>query len=160
MCGWKNVLWLRNAAGFSPSDRTDPLANFFFGGFGNNWVDHQAVKRYRSYYAFPGLELNEAGGANFVRTMLEWNLPPIRFKRAGTPDFYLSHIRPALFASSLVTNFNDDELRERSKNMGIQLDLQFTVKTRFPMTLSVGYAKAFGEADFEDDEWMVSLKIL
>ena len=30
-----------------------------FGGFGNNYVDHGEVKRFRSYYSFPGLELNE-----------------------------------------------------------------------------------------------------
>jgi hypothetical protein len=158
---WKHSsIWIRNAAGAASGEPDDEFANFYFGGYGNNYVDRGSVKRYREFYAFPGFELNAVPGKNFYRNMLEWNLPPIRFKRAGTPDFYLSHIRPALFASSLVTNFNDDELRERSKNMGIQLDLQFTVKTRFPMTLSVGYAKAFGEADFEDDEWMVSLKIL
>src|SRR5207247_8400677 len=30
-------VWSRSAGGFSPSDRALPFANFFFGGFGNNW---------------------------------------------------------------------------------------------------------------------------
>src|SRR5439155_27177384 len=32
-------LWSRSAGGFSPSDRSLPFANFYFGGFGHNWVD-------------------------------------------------------------------------------------------------------------------------
>ena len=55
-------------AGFSPSDRDEPFANFFFGGFGNNYVDHHDEKRYREYYALPGAELNEIGGRNFVKS--------------------------------------------------------------------------------------------
>ena len=82
------------------------------------------------------------------------------FRRAGKPRFYLSYARPALFASTLITNFDNDAFRERSKNVGLQVDLQLTVLTRFDMTLSLGYAKAWGEDDFSDDEFMVSLKIL
>ncbi len=39
--------------------RTDPYANFYFGGFGNNYVDRRNVKRYREYDSFPGFEINE-----------------------------------------------------------------------------------------------------
>ena len=46
-------IWLRTAAGTSPGPRDDPFANFYFGGFGNNWVDRGEAKRYRDYYAFP-----------------------------------------------------------------------------------------------------------
>ena len=55
---------------------------------------------------------------------------------------------------------DDDALRAQSRNFGIQVDFQFTVLTRFDMTLSAGYAKAYGEGDFSDDEFMISLKIL
>ena len=43
------------------------------------------------------------GGRDFVKTMVEWNLPPIRFRRAGAPSFYLTWARPALFASGIET---------------------------------------------------------
>ena len=46
-------IWLRSAAGFSPRARDEPFANFFFGGFGNNYVDYRNEKRYRSTTAFP-----------------------------------------------------------------------------------------------------------
>ena len=48
-------IWLRTAAGYSPGSRHEPFANFYFGGFGNNWVDHRHPKRYREFYSFPGL---------------------------------------------------------------------------------------------------------
>ncbi len=55
-------VWLRSAAGVADGDRNDPFANFFFGGFGNNYVDNGDVKRYRDWYALPGFGLNEVGG--------------------------------------------------------------------------------------------------
>ena len=54
------------AAGWGPGDeRHEPFANFYFGGFGNNWVDHRDEKRYRESDSFPGLEINEVGGTNY-----------------------------------------------------------------------------------------------
>jgi len=153
-------IWLRNAAGGAFGEPADEFANFFFGGFGNNYVDRGEVKRYREYYAMPGFELNAIPGRNFYRGMLEWNLPPVRFERVGTPKFYLSWARPALFASALTTNLDDSSIRSEARSYGLQLDFQFTVMSRFEMTLSTGYARCYGENDFDDEEYMVSLKIM
>ena len=153
-------IWFRNAAGVAFGDQTDEFANFFFGGFGNNYVDSGEIKRYREIYAFPGFELNAIPGRNFYRGMLEWNLPPIRFSRVGTPRFYLSYIRPAIFASSLMTNVDDSALRTDAANVGVQLDLRFTVNSRYKMTLSFGYALGYLDSSRNDEEFMVSLKIL
>ena len=60
-------IWLRSAAGYSPRSRAEPFANFFFGGFGNNYVDYQNEKRYREYYSFPGADLNAIGGGTSGR---------------------------------------------------------------------------------------------
>jgi len=153
-------IWFRNAAGVAFGDQLDEFANFFFGGFGNNYVDRRNIKRYREFYAFPGFELNAIPGRNFYRGMLEWNLPPIRFSRVGTPRFYLSYIRPAIFASSLMTNVDDSALRTDAANVGTQLDLRFTVNARYDMTLSFGYAVGYLDSSRLDEEFMVSLKIL
>jgi len=154
-------IWLRNAAGVAFGDADDEFANFFFGGFGNNYVDHQKIKRYREFYAMPGFELNTIPGRNFHRAMLEWNLPPVRFSRAGTANFYTSWARPSVFVSSLVTNLDDSALRQEFTNVGAQVDFRFTVKSRYALTLSFGYAKGFGDDSIpDDDEFMVSLKIL
>ncbi len=47
-------IWVRSSFGYSIGERDEPFANFYFGGFGNNWVDHLTVRRYREYYSFPG----------------------------------------------------------------------------------------------------------
>jgi hypothetical protein len=153
-------IWFRNAAGAAFGDQFDEFANFFFGGFGNNYVDRGEIQRYRKWYAFPGFDLNAIPGRNFYRGMLEWNLPPIRFEHAGTPRFYLAHIRPAIFASSITTNIDDDALKFNAQNIGVQVDFHIEYLSRLTMTISMGYAKGWGEGDFEDDEFMISLKIM
>lgn len=159
---WKHSsIWLRNTAGGAFGEPDDEFANFFFGGYGNNYVDRGAIKRYREFYAMPGFELNAVPGRNFHRAMLEWNLPPIRFKRVGTPSFYMSWARPALFVNALTTNLDDRSIRQEVQSAGVQIDFRFTILSRMDMTLSLGYAEGFGnDTILDDDEFMVSLKIL
>ena len=118
-------LWLRSAAGFSPQRPDEPFANFFFGGFGNNYLDHGEEKRYREVESFPGAEINEIGGRNFVRSTLEWTLPPWRFSRVGTPGAYVSWLRPAAVRerrSSPISTM--PSIRRRAISAGGQVDLQ------------------------------------
>ena len=157
---WKHSsIWFYNAAGTSNGDRTDPLGNFYFGGFGNNYVDDREVKRYRQYDSFPGFEIGELAATEFVKTVAEWNLPPIRFQEVGRPSFFLSHIRPAVFLGALVTD-PGKSFEHTVTSAGMQLDLAFTLAHRLPMTFSVGFASGFSGGERLDDEWMVSLKIL
>jgi hypothetical protein len=153
-------VWLRSAAGVSPGSRDDPFSNFFFGGFGNNYVDHREAKRYREYYAFPGADLNELGGRNYLKSTLEWNLPPLRFSRLGTPGFYLTWMRPAIFAGVLATNVDHDAFRRTATNIGGQLDFQLTTLSNLDMMLSVGAATAFENGFDARREFMISLKVL
>jgi hypothetical protein len=153
-------LWLRSAAGISPGSREEPFANFFFGGFGNNWVDRGEVKRYRQYYAFPGADLNELGGRNFLKSTLEWNLPPLRFRRLGSPGFYVTWMRPALFVGALMTNLDHDAFRRTATNIGGQLDFQLITLSNLDMMLSFGAAAAFEDGFDPRREFMVSLKVL
>jgi hypothetical protein len=153
-------VWLRSSAGFSPGDPEEPYSNFYFGGFRNNWVDHRDEKRYRLSPAFPGVEINEVAGRNYARSLLEWNLPPLRFRRVGTPSFYATWVRPAVFATVLGVDLDDAGRRRTLGSVGGQLDLRFTLLSRLDMTLSAGYAFAFEDGVKPRDEVMVSLKIL
>ncbi len=153
-------VWVRSAAGFSPQSTAQPFANFYFGGFGNNWVDHGDIKRYRDYYAFPGAALNEIGGRNFVRSLVEWELPPLRFSHAGTPGFYLSFLRPALFAGALVTNLDAAAVRTKAATVGGQVDLRFTFLSALDLTLSVGGGLRMEPGVPARREGMVSLALL
>jgi len=78
----------------------------------------------------------------------------------GTPTFYLSWIRTALFAGVLVTDIGDGEFEQTYSSLGIQADLQFTIVHRLAMTLSVGFAQGYIDGHKYDNEWMISLKIL
>jgi hypothetical protein len=152
-------VWLRAAAGKSWGDRDNAFSNFFFGGFGNNRIDWQEVRRYRHDSSFPGLELNEAGGNDFVKGGLEWTLPPVRFRRAGTPSFYTNWARLALFSSALVTDVADERLRRDLYDAGAQIDVSLVLFASLEATFSVGYAVAFDETE-SSNEIMVSLKLL
>jgi hypothetical protein len=154
-------VWLRSSAGWGPgSDRQEPFANFYFGGFRNNWVDHGDEKRYRDSDTFPGLEINEISGTNYAKGMVEWNLPPVLFSRVGTPGWYLTWLRPALFATALVTNADDSALRRTVANVGGQVDFKMGVLSRLELTLSAGYAAAFESGEPVRHQGMLSLKVL
>lgn len=153
-------LWLRSSAGYSPGDRSEPFANFYFGGFGNSYVDYRDTKRYREYDSFPGTTLDEIAGTNFAKSLLDWNLPPLRFRKLGKLAFYATSIRTSLFAGGLVTNLDSASDRVTTADLGAQADLRLTLLVHQPLTLSWGYARAFGKYRRASDEWMVSLKIL
>ena len=153
-------VWSRSAAGVSPNDVNNLFANFYFGGFGNNWVDRRPEKRYREFYSFPGLKLNEVGGRNFVKSAIEWNLPPWRFSNIGKPGFYLTWMRPAVFVGGVATNLDAPEIRRAVTDVGAQLDFRFTVLSNLDMTLSVGGAAAFERGHPPRRELMISLRVL
>ncbi|MCF7794408.1 MAG: hypothetical protein K9N09_04750 [Candidatus Cloacimonetes bacterium] len=152
-------IWLRNSAGYNFSDLQNSFANFYFGGFGNNWVDHQDEQRYRQYYSFPGLEINEVGGKSFAKSILELNLPPLRFRKFGIPALYARWLRPALFTSILSTNAADTAERNFYFNAGMQFDVRFITLSLLKSTLSFGYAAAWDEDWNRSEELMVSLKL-
>jgi hypothetical protein len=153
-------VWLRSALGANVGEIDDPFANFYFGGFGNNWVDHGDAKRYRAFFSFPGVEINEIPGRSFVKSMLEWNLPPVRFRRAGSPGFFLTWMRSSLFLGGIHTNVDQRDIAREIGTAGAQIDLRFEVLSKFKMTLSLGYAAAFESGMDQTDEIMFSLNVL
>jgi len=153
-------IWFYNAAGIADGDRDEALANWYFGAFGNNYVDDREIRRYRDSYSFPGFEIDEISGQDFVKSMMEVNLPPLRFEEVGTPSFYMQSLRTALFAGVLMTDPSTSRLEETYSSLGVQIDLAFTIVHRLPMTLSFGYAQGYIDGDKWDEEWMISLKIL
>jgi hypothetical protein len=153
-------VWLRSAAGGSSGDRGNPVANFYFGGFGNNYVDDGNVKRYREYYSLPGFHINQVSGQSFVRELVEWNLPPLVFEAAGTPGLYLNWLRPAVFVAGLWADPGHASVRKDYQSAGTQADLRFRVLHWYDMTLSVGFALGYEGGRRTGSEWMVSLKIM
>ena len=152
-------LWIRGAAGKSWGDATNPFSNFYFGGFGNNWVDWQEVRRYREYDSFPGIDIGEAGGNDFAKGSLELTLPPLRFRRVGVPSLYANWARLALFSSVLGTNFENSGLHRELYDAGAQVDVSLVLFSNLESTFSLGYAQT-RERGRHSNEVMVSLKLL
>lgn len=154
-------IWLRGSSGYSFGEREEAFAKFYFGGFGNNWIDYLDSKRFREYYSFPGVELNEIGGTNYGKLMLEWTLPPLRFRRFGVQSFYMNWMHLSLFASGLSTNFDNPSLKQTAVNVGGQLDCKLVMFSTQESTLSFGYAVAWRDhLPSSTKEFMISLKLL
>ncbi|MGH8190893.1 MAG: YncE family protein [Rhodanobacteraceae bacterium] len=153
-------LWLYNAAGASGGSLDNSLANFYFGGFQNNFVDNENPKHYRDFDSLPGFEIDAIAGHTFAKSTLELNLPPLRFENVGSPGLFLRWLRPALFTEALVTDPDRPDLRATQRDIGAQVDLEFEVLSHLTMTLSAGYAKGYGAGGSGRNEWMISLKIL
>ena len=153
-------IWSRTAAGTADGAASNPLTRFYFGGFGNNWVDDGAVKRYREQHAMPGFELNALDARRFVKQLFEWNLPPLVFEELGQPGFHLQSARSALFGTGLWTEAAAGAARQTWSNLGAQLDLRFSVLHWYDATLSFGVAQGWRQGQRAGREWMVSLKLL
>ena len=155
-----SAVWFRSSAGYSPGRREEPAANFYFGGFGNNWVDYRPEKRYREQISFPGVGLNEISGTNYGKLMMEWVLPPLRFSGLGTAAMYCPWARLALFTTGISTNMESRELRQTVFDVGAQIDFRLIILSNLNATLSFGYATAGEHGMHRSDEYMVSLKIM
>ena len=154
-------IWLRTAAGHAFGDVDDPFANFFFGGFGNNYVDHETEKRYREYRVLPRArdqrgrrpQLREGDG----RVELAAAAVPRRRQAVAVPELAAS--RRSSPARSRPTSISTAISRRTLSTIGAQIDLKVVLFSNMPSILSVGYATAF-EDDETSDEFMISLKIL
>ena len=151
--------WIYAHGGLGWGQRLHPLAAYYFGSFRNNYVDDRPEKRYREMESFPGFEIDEIAARRFAKVTGEVNLPPVRFAEVGTPAFYLSYIRPALFAGAMATQAPDGS-NHRYYDVGGQLDLNFTIALRLPMVFSVGAAAGFDDGHYRKTEWLASLKIM
>ncbi len=152
-------LWVYNSGGFATGNPLNPLASFYFGGFKNNYVDDREIKRYREFETMPGFEIDEVGARSFAKSVVEWNLPPLRFESIGAPSLYMANARTAIFAGALIANPASGNARD-VYTAGVQVDFNFTLAHRLPMTFSVGFASGFESGQPRNDEVLLSLKIM
>ena len=152
-------VWFYGSGGVGWGKPLHPLAAFYFGAFRNNYVDNRPEKRYREMESFPGFGIDEIAARRFAKGTAEWNLPPVRFAEIGTPAFFLSYVRPAVFAGGMLTSAPDGS-SHRYYDLGAQLDLNFTVALRLPMVFSVGAAHGWQDGHSRKTEWLASLKVL
>lgn len=152
-------VWFRASAGKAFGNNANPFANFYFGAFGNNYVDHRSIDHYREFYSFPGVALNEIGATSFGKVTGEWNLPAVKFRHVGSTWLYANWARLSLFSSGLFTNFGTAANRLYNVDLGSQLDIRVVLFTYLNTTFSAGYAAATDQHARVSNEYMISLKI-
>ena len=152
--------WIYAHAGWAGGSARSPLGSFYFGSFRNNYVDDRTEKRYRELESLPGFDIDQISARRFAKLTGEINLPPIRFAEVGTPLAYISYMRPAVFAGTMLVRSANDR-SYRLHDLGGQVDFNFTVAMRLPMILSLGVSRGFGDRDIVGrTEYLASLKIM
>ena len=152
--------WIRNSLGQSFGKRGSSFSNFYFGGFRNNFVDWQPSAQYRQMMAFPGSEIDGIAAHNFIKTMGELNLKPIRFNNVGATWLYPTFLKTSLFGTHLLTDPDRKQASRNVFNAGAQLDLELVIFSYMKTTWSAGYARIFEAGHGPQQQWMFSLKLL
>jgi hypothetical protein len=150
--------WIRSSAGKAWGNASDPFANFYFGAFGNNWIDKGNFSRYREYYSFPGVQIDEIGANNFAKSLAEWDLTPLHFRDLGSTKLYCNWARLALFTGALGANPASDQ-RSGYFDGGAQIDFRLVWFSQIKSTFSTGFAASHDDTGLNEHEFMVSLKI-
>ncbi len=154
-------LWLRASAGSAlAGNRNDAFARFFFGGFGNNWVDYRAIRQFRETRSFPGIGIDDVGGASYGKVQAEWVLPPLRFRRVGIPSWYFQWADLSLFATGLMTDVDQPAARRTLASAGAQLDVRMVTLSHLESTLSLGFAAARERGGATSSAFLFSFKIM
>ncbi len=152
--------WIRNSIGQSLGDRSSGMSHFYFGGFRNNYVDWQPSEQYRHALAFPGAAIDEIQAYNYLKTMGELNLRPLRLRDVGTSWLYPTFIKSSLFGTHLLTNFDRSNEMAHIFNVGAQVDIQLVMFSYLKTTWSVGYARKLEAGQAGTNQLMLSLKLL
>jgi hypothetical protein len=103
--------------------------------------------------------INAIGARDFLKSTVEWVLPPVRFRSAGWTGVYFNWVRLALFSGVLQTNLSDSTARAAYSDAGAQLDLRLVWFTYMKSTLSVGAAGARSPNGYLSTEKFISLKL-
>jgi len=151
-------VWIRSSAGAAGGNESDPFTNFYFGAFGNNWIDKGDPSRYRYYYSFPGTKIDEIGAKTFAKSLAEWDVTPLHFRDLGNTKIYSNWARLALFTGALGGDpFSDS--RNGHFDAGAQLDFRLVWFSQIKSTFSSGFAAARDDSGHTGTEVMFSLKI-
>ena len=154
-------LWFRTSLGQSFGKTGITNSYFYFGGFGNNYLDYRSAQQYREMSGFPGMEIDAISAMNYGKFSPELDLKPFRFRKVGFKGLYSTYARLTLFGMGLFTNigYNQPQIRQLNYySTGAQLDFEIVLFSLLKSTLSLGYARAYSNVN-SHDEFMISLKL-
>ena len=151
-----NTLHFKLAAGYHYDNENLIQARFYFGGFGNRYVENEEVKQYRKVFRLPGIPIYSLDTDRFVKIMLENNFPPIRFSNLSFSQHFINHLDFSIYSQALIVK---SDVSNKWLDIGIQGNIVFKHWFNLESTFSAGIAKAWWDKG-EDWEWFLSIKLL
>jgi hypothetical protein len=151
-----NTLHWKLAGGYHYDNVKVIQSRFYFGGFGNREVENVDAKQYRKIFRFPGIPIYNLAATQFIKILLENNLPPLRVDFLSVGNQYLSHIDALVYSQFLYIGI--DKFIPWY-DLGGQLNIVFKHWYNLESTFSAGIAKAWnGKSDYWES--FLSLKLL
>lgn len=156
---WKwphNIIMLNLSAGIRHVIDYMPQGKFYFGGFGNRYLENDPVEQYRKVFRFPGIPIYSIPAKQFGKITIENKLPPLRFGKACLGHHYLSHLDATIFAQGLAIERN---WQSTWIDLGAQINFQLKHWYNLESTISLGLARAW-HCGQDSWEWFISFKPL
>ncbi len=149
-----NIFVLNLSAGARHTEKRLAQGKFYFGGFGNRYLENEPVEQYRKVFRFPGVQIYDLVTDRFSKVSIENKLPPLRFGNAYLGHHCLTHIDATLFSQCLAIDRN---WRGIWLDAGMQINLHLKHWFNLESTISFGFAKAWNR--YQDSwEWFASFK--
>ncbi len=151
-----NIFHLNISGGYSWKTERLVQGKFYFGGFGNRYVENVDANQYRKTFRFPGVPIYSLIANKFAKIMFEDVLPPVRFSDASIGQHYLSHFNLAFYSQGLWT---EPFKGVKYVDLGGQINFVFRHWYNLESTFSAGIAKAWYNRG-NSWEWFLSIKLL
>ena len=110
--------------------------------------------------AFPGFEIDEIAARRFAKVTGEINLPPVRFAEVGTAAFYLSYIRPAVFAGAMATEEPHGRQSHHTPTSARSSTSTSPSRCGCRWSFQSARRRAVPDGDYRKTELLASLKIM
>lgn len=88
------------------------------------------------------------------------NLKPLHLRNIGFTWGYPTYIKSSIFATHLLTDFDNADITRNIFNFGTQVDVQLVMFSYLKTTWSAGYAVMMENGKQNQGQLMLSLKLL
>jgi len=149
-----NVWMFKFAAGLRHTKKDMAIGRFYFGGFGNRYLENESPMQYRKVFRFPGRRIYSLPGKHFVKFMLENKLPPVWFSSLYIGQHALIRSDLSIYSQTLIL---EPTWKGSWIDLGAQINFHFRHWFNLESDLSIGVAKAWNRYD-SSWEWFISFK--
>ena len=151
-----NVFMFKFATGWRYTKDNMAIGKFYFGGFGNRYLENESPMQYRKVFRFPGRPIYSLPAKHFVKFMLENKLPPLWFGNLYIGQHSLHRLDLSIYSQTLIM---DPTWKDSWINLGTQINFHFRHWFNLESTISIGFARAWNRYQ-SSWGWFISFKPL